>query len=146
MTLKTVYVKCNLNGDQAQSAQLYILDGSMEPTERIGKMNMPNNISPDDQNTLKNLLMTVQGVIHQCNSFIKDFIQILELTDEELCGGKVLISTAAKPREELIKGEIFGLPVAHLWVIEFQKRGLPHAHILLILADDKRPRTPEDVD
>ena len=47
---------------------------------------------------------------------------------------------------DLIKGEIFGLPVAHLWVIEFQKRGLPHAHILLILADGKRPKTPQEVD
>ena len=47
---------------------------------------------------------------------------------------------------DLIKGEIFGTPVAHLWVIEFQKRGLPHAHILIILADGKRPKTPQEVD
>ena len=47
---------------------------------------------------------------------------------------------------DLTKGEIFGLPVAHLWVIEFQKRGLPHAHILIILEDGKRPKTPQDVD
>ena len=39
---------------------------------------------------------------------------------------------------DLIKGEIFGLPVAHLWVIEFQKRGLPHAHILLISQNKKK--------
>ena len=34
---------------------------------------------------------------------------------------------------ELLKDGIFGKVVAHLFVIEFQKRGLPHAHILLIL-------------
>ena len=31
-------------------------------------------------------------------------------------------------------------------VIEFQKRGLPHAHILIILADDDRTLTAEMVD
>ena len=33
-----------------------------------------------------------------------------------------------------------------IWVIEFQKRGLPHAHILIILADDDREITKEFVD
>jgi hypothetical protein len=28
---------------------------------------------------------------------------------------------------------IFGVPVANVYVNEFQKRGLPHAHILIIL-------------
>ena len=31
-------------------------------------------------------------------------------------------------------------------VIEFQKRGLPHAHILIILAENERSLTPELVD
>ena len=42
-------------GDQALFEQLYILDGNMETNERIGNMNMPNNISLDDQNTLMKL-------------------------------------------------------------------------------------------
>lgn len=29
---------------------------------------------------------------------------------------------------------------AHLLVVEFQKRGLPHAHILLIMKDQDKPR------
>ena len=47
---------------------------------------------------------------------------------------------------DLIKGKILGKVVANMWVIEFQKRGLPHAHILIILADGDRPTTPEMVD
>ena len=43
-------------------------------------------------------------------------------------------------------GNIFGNVVAHMSVIEFQKRGLPHAHILIILAEDERVLTPEMVD
>ena len=36
--------------------------------------------------------------------------------------------------------------VACIHVVEFQKRGLPHAHILLILAAEDKPRTAEDID
>ncbi|CAA2976046.1 Hypothetical predicted protein [Olea europaea subsp. europaea] len=35
-------------------------------------------------------------------------------------------------KNDLFKENIFGLVVAHIYVIEFQKRGLPHAHLLLI--------------
>ena len=48
--------------------------------------------------------------------------------------------------KDLTKGCIFGRTLAHLWVVEFQKRGLPHAHILIILADEDRPKTREQID
>ena len=37
-------------------------------------------------------------------------------------------------------------PAAIIHVVEFQKRGLPHAHILVILRPDDKPRTVEDID
>ena len=40
---------------------------------------------------------------------------------------------------EIFKKHILGIPLANVYTIEFQKRGLPHAHILLILADDCQP-------
>ena len=39
-----------------------------------------------------------------------------------------------------------GKVVAYVYTIEFQKRGLPHAQILLYLADADKPRTAEDID
>ncbi|XP_020262380.1 uncharacterized protein LOC109838340 [Asparagus officinalis] len=36
-------------------------------------------------------------------------------------------------KDQLFKKEIFGKVAAHVHVIEFQKRGLPHAHMLIIL-------------
>jgi hypothetical protein len=36
--------------------------------------------------------------------------------------------------------------IGHLHVIEFQKRGLPHAHILLILSPEHKPQNADDVD
>ena len=47
---------------------------------------------------------------------------------------------------DLITGQILGKVVAHMHVIEFQKRGLPHAHILIILANEDRTLTNEVVD
>ena len=48
--------------------------------------------------------------------------------------------------QDLKSGHILGNVVAHMQVIEFQKRGLPHAHILIILAEDDRVLTPDMVD
>jgi flagellar biosynthesis GTPase FlhF len=42
--------------------------------------------------------------------------------------------------------EIFGKVAGYTYVVEFQKRGLPHAHILLILDKDSKIRTPEEID
>lgn len=33
-----------------------------------------------------------------------------------------------------------------MYTVEFQKRGLPYAHIVLWLADADKPKTPEDID
>jgi len=48
--------------------------------------------------------------------------------------------------DELLKKGIFGEVVANIHVIEWQKRGLPHAHILLILHSDHKPRGPDEYD
>jgi hypothetical protein len=47
---------------------------------------------------------------------------------------------------DLCKKHILGRVVAKIHVIEFQKRGLPHAHILIILKTEDKPRTKEDID
>ena len=43
---------------------------------------------------------------------------------------------------EILERQIFGKVLAHMYVIEFQKRGLPHAHILLILSPGDKPTSP----
>ena len=48
--------------------------------------------------------------------------------------------------DDLIKHGIFGHTIAHTWVVEFQKHGLPHAHILVILSNDTKPHTVIDFD
>jgi hypothetical protein len=48
--------------------------------------------------------------------------------------------------DELLKKGIFSEVVVNIHVIEWQKRGLPHAHILLILHSDHKPRGPNEYD
>ena len=49
--------------------------------------------------------------------------------------------------KEINSGQIFGKILGEVGVIEFQKRGLPHAHILYILDKDSDPfDTPERID
>ena len=48
--------------------------------------------------------------------------------------------------KDILVGQIFGKIDAYLWVIEFQKRGLPHLHLLIILANHDRLITADFVD
>jgi len=43
----------------------------------------------------------------------------------------------------LIKKDILGKVRAHVYVVEFQKRGLPHAHFLLIMEGPYKIKYPE---
>nr|KAJ0210749.1 hypothetical protein LSAT_V11C400209270 [Lactuca sativa] len=49
-------------------------------------------------------------------------------------------------KDEIFKKEIFGKVVAYTYVVEFQKRGLPHAHFLLILAPHYKMHHTEEYD
>ena len=86
-------------GDQPCFAQLYILDSSLETTTRFANMTIPANTTFEEKNTLRNLLETIQQVMHRTNPFINDFKQILEISEEDLQGGKVVISAAARPKD-----------------------------------------------
>ena len=47
---------------------------------------------------------------------------------------------------DLFNVGIFGRAIARAWVVEWQKRGLPHVHILVILDPIARPLTTQDID
>lgn len=46
----------------------------------------------------------------------------------------------------ILKRHIFGRIIGYVWVIEFQKRGLPHCHMLLVLDTVDKPKTISDID
>lgn len=47
---------------------------------------------------------------------------------------------------DLTKRHVLGVPAAMVHVVEFQKRGLPHAHILLTLRQEDKIRNADDAD
>ncbi|KAI5664376.1 hypothetical protein M9H77_23699 [Catharanthus roseus] len=47
---------------------------------------------------------------------------------------------------QLFKKEIFGKVAARVYVIEYQKRGLSHAHILIILKNEYKIKSPYQFD
>ena len=47
---------------------------------------------------------------------------------------------------DITESHVLGMVVAYVYVIEFQKRGLPHCHLLLILSHESKLRVPEDID
>ncbi len=47
---------------------------------------------------------------------------------------------------DIHKNHILGRTIAGIYVVEFQKRGLPHAHILIFFTEGCKPHTVEDVD
>jgi len=48
--------------------------------------------------------------------------------------------------DNIYKHRIFGKADAYVYTIEFQKRGLPHMHILIFLQPGDKISTPEQVD
>ena len=59
---------------------------------------------------------------------------------------RVFMMKFAECRRLMFDMGIFGNVVGRVWVVEFQKRGLPHAHMLLILDEDSKPVEPADFD
>jgi hypothetical protein len=47
---------------------------------------------------------------------------------------------------DIHKKHILRRTIARIYVIEFQKCGLPHAHILIFFAEDCKPHMVKDVD
>ena len=86
----------------------------------------------------------------KCNPFWDEITCILlpkqKATDRPDLIVRVFKQKLRELLNDILKKHVLGKPVAHVYTIEFQKRGLPHAHILVILADDCNPRDPSDYD
>ena len=49
-------------------------------------------------------------------------------------------------KNDVIKKGVLGKVLAYVYVIEFQKRGLPHVHMLLMLEENDKLNSPDDYD
>ncbi|XP_017181009.2 uncharacterized protein [Malus domestica] len=49
-------------------------------------------------------------------------------------------------KEDIIENGVLGSVVAYAYVIEFQKRGLPHVHMLVVLDENDKINNPDEYD
>ena len=47
---------------------------------------------------------------------------------------------------DILKKHIFGVPVDNVYVVEFQKQGLLHSHILIVLRNEDKIRDVTQID
>ncbi|XP_019237811.1 PREDICTED: uncharacterized protein LOC109217964 [Nicotiana attenuata] len=85
-----------------------------------------------------------------CNPAWPEIKEHLSLSDEvqnrpDLVS-RVFRAKVEELKTDILKRQIFGRVAAFMYTIEFQKRGLPHAHFLIILADEHKLLTPESYD
>ncbi|XP_022856844.1 uncharacterized protein LOC111377922 [Olea europaea var. sylvestris] len=85
-----------------------------------------------------------------CNPNLPEIMQELKHNDEvrnrpDLIA-RIFRAKLEGLKNDLYKENIFGSVVAHIYMIEFQKRGLPHAHLLLIFNSANKICCAEQVD
>ncbi|PIC42011.1 hypothetical protein B9Z55_009225 [Caenorhabditis nigoni] len=82
-----------------------------------------------------------------CNPYWEEIQEHLEedqtATDRPDIVARVFQMKVNEFRDDIVKKEIFGQVQAYIFVIEFQKRGLPHLHMLLIMKTGSKPRTAD---
>ena len=85
-----------------------------------------------------------------CNPAWKEIIDLLPPGQRGCDRPDIQVRVFAQKLHHLFKllreKKIFGPVAAICYTIEFQKRGLPHAHILVILEKSARPLEPADID
>ena len=86
-------------GEEPKFAQLYVHDSAMESSLRFNRMHLPNSVTGPQKIRLGQLLNIVQETLHESNPFIMDFKQIMDIPENELIEGKIVIS-AKKPSGE----------------------------------------------
>ncbi|KAK1401461.1 hypothetical protein POM88_001066 [Heracleum sosnowskyi] len=155
-------------GREPKYAQLYMYDGQEEIDKR---MQFPRDMNDIDAT----IVAALSDILNRENALVEIYKQVRErfrgieqsdvrlrllerrATDGRLQGSQYasvcpdIIARVFKIKldmmlSDLTKKDALGRLRAVVYTIEFQKRGLPHAHIVLWLADGDILLTPTDID
>ena len=63
-------------------------------------MNLPKNLTTNQIESITNIMISLQNLMHEVNPFVKDFLHICEIPDEDIKEGKLVISCRARPDGE----------------------------------------------
>ena len=87
-------------GERPLFSQLYVHDPGMETTTRLENMHVPVRLSEEERGLVRTTVEELQALLKEVNPFVRDFRQIVELADEEVTEGKLVISAKARPAGE----------------------------------------------
>ena len=148
--------KCKYN-----ALEEYLKEKSLKLGVDIGRqVILPSNFLGSPRNLHENFMdaMTIVKktgkpvlfITMTCNPNDKDIIKCLN-ENEYPCFCPEIVARVFKLKadkliELIVKDEIFGQVIAYCWVIEFQKRGLPHIHLLVTLDFKYKLRTKDCID
>ena len=79
-------------------SQLYVHDPATEHTIRIANMNLPKSLTSKQVLMIKKVMENLQKLMKEVNPYVKDFIHICEIPDEDLKEGKLVISCKNRPK------------------------------------------------
>ena len=80
-------------------AQLYVIDPATQQNERFKNMHLPKNLTKKQTQIISNLLKELQELMMEVNPFVKDYIHVCEIPEEEIMDGKIVISCRAPNNE-----------------------------------------------
>jgi hypothetical protein len=81
-------------------AQLYVYDPALETTTRIKNMHLPTSLTVNDTALVQTIVEVVQAELKRVNPYVKDFRHIVEMPEEELKAGRLVISAKKRPAGE----------------------------------------------
>ncbi len=136
-------------------------EGNMPPPEQLGKLIVLPSTQKGSNRFMKQLYHDFMAVVRvhgaptlfvtmTCNPQWKEIQEQLfdgqYASDRPGLCNRVFQLKLRRLVDDLYKNEVLGAAVAKVYVIEFQKRGLPHAHILIWFHPDDIPHSPADID
>ncbi|KAL7291672.1 hypothetical protein TKK_0014707 [Trichogramma kaykai] len=139
------YLTNKLERENTKIGKMVILPSSYTGSPRACRENYLDSMILVQVKGKPDLFVTIT-----CNPLWKEIID--NISNHELAADRpdvvvrVFHEKMKMLRSYLTKLHIFGKAVAFTYVIEFQKRGLLHAHLLLWLSSESKIRNADDVD
>lgn len=159
------YLRCNqdkLRCDVLNNITDYLSTGANgNVNENIGrKLILPSSFTGSPRNMYQNYLDAMSIVQHfgkpslfvtmTCNPAWPEIIGNIHINESANYRPDIIARVFKAKLKELINAivqyKIFGTVVAIIYTIEFQKRGLPHAHILISLSEEDKISTVAEID
>ncbi|KAK7089794.1 hypothetical protein V1264_024238 [Littorina saxatilis] len=125
--------------------KLVILPSSFQGSPRAMQQNYQDAMAIVSKYGKPDLFLT-----YTCNPRCKDICDALlpgqQAHDRPDIVARVFKLHLAELINDITKRHVLGKPVAYVYVIEFQKRGLPHCHLLIILDENSKLKIAADID